>query len=296
MTGEQPQSSFESADSGRPLISAIVTTFNEEYNIKECLESLLWCDEVLVVDSYSTDRTVEIVNSFEGVRLEQRTYYGSAAQKNWAIDQTQNEWILIFDADERCTQPLREEIEKLLTEGPDRTAYVIRRRVYFLNHEICFSGFQHDEVVRLFQRDKARYPNRRVHADMVTEGPTRRLKSRLRHYMVYDLSEYFQRITRYGIWGASQLWRDGKKSGLVQVIFRPWWRFFRTYIIQFGILDGLHGFVFCAIQAYGTFAKWGILWGWRAMEKFGWKPDLPEFDDSDETWEGLDGLTPRQDP
>lgn len=280
----------------RPAISAIVTTYNEEYNIEECLQSLAWCDEVLVVDSYSTDRTVEIVESFPDVRLEQRTYFGSAAQKNWAIDRTTSEWVLIFDADERCTPALQKEIQELLAAGPDRDAYVIRRRVYFLNHEICYSGFQHDEVVRLFRHDKARYPNKRVHADMVTEGPTRRLKSRLRHYMVYDLSEYFQRITRYGIWGAAQLWRDDRTVNLVQVVFRPVWRYFRTYILQLGILDGLHGFVFCGIQAYGTFAKWSILWGWRKMSKFGWEPTLPEFDESDETWQGLEGLTPRQDP
>lgn len=286
----------ETSNQPRPAISAIVTTYNEEYNIEECLQSLEWCDEVLVVDSYSTDRTVEIVQSFSDVRLEQRTYFGSAAQKNWAIDRTSHEWVIIFDADERCTPALQREIEELLLAGPDRDSYVIRRRVYFLNHEICYSGFQHDEVVRLFRRGKALYPNRRVHADMVTEGPTRRLKSRLRHYMVYDLSEYFQRITRYGIWGAAQLWREERKANLVHVIFRPAWRFFRTYLLQLGILDGLHGFVFCGIQAYGTFAKWSTLWGWRKMSKFGWSPTLPEFDESDETWQGLEGLTPRQNP
>ncbi len=289
-------SNVQTADQQRPAISAIVTTFNEENTIAECLESLSWCEEILVVDSFSTDRTVEIVQSFPNVRLEQRTYFGSAAQKNWAIDNTEHDWLLIFDADERCTPKLQQEIEDLLAAGPDRVAYVIRRRVYFLNHEICFSGFQHDEVVRLFERGKARYPNRRVHADMVTEGPTLRLKNRLRHYMAYDLSEYFERITRYGIWGASQLWREGRRVGLIEVVFRPAWRFFRTYFIQLGILDGLHGLVFCGTQAYGTFAKWSILWGWRSMEKFGWEPNLPVFDDSDETWHGLDGLTPRQGP
>ena len=91
----------------RPKISVVVTTFNEEANIRDCLESLLWCDEILVVDSFSTDRTPEIAESYDEVTFCQRTYFGSAAQKNWAMDQTANDWILIFDADERCTPKLR---------------------------------------------------------------------------------------------------------------------------------------------------------------------------------------------
>ena len=99
--------------SARPRVSAIITTFNEEANIAGCIESLLWCDEILVVDSFSTDRTPEIVRGFEKVRFYQRTYYGSASQKNWAMDQVTNEWILIFDADERCTPALQRDFEHL---------------------------------------------------------------------------------------------------------------------------------------------------------------------------------------
>ena len=100
--------------SPRPAISAIVTTFNEEANIAACIESLLWCDEILVVDSFSTDRTPEICRAYDKVRFFQRTYFGSASQKNWAMDQVTNDWILIFDADERCTPALQREIEELL--------------------------------------------------------------------------------------------------------------------------------------------------------------------------------------
>src|SRR3954452_22081624 len=98
----------------RPAVSAIVTTFNEEQNIAGCIESLLWCDEIFVVDSFSTDRTPEIVRGFDKVRFFQRIYYGSASQKNWAMDQVEGDWILIFDADERCTSALQAEIQGLL--------------------------------------------------------------------------------------------------------------------------------------------------------------------------------------
>src|ERR1700746_190331 len=115
-----------------PAITAIITTFNEELNIGTCIESLLWCDEILVVDSFSTDGTAAIARSYPKVRFVQRTYYGSASQKNWAMDQVQNDWILIFDADERCTPALQREIVALLAANPRHDAYTIKRRVHFL--------------------------------------------------------------------------------------------------------------------------------------------------------------------
>ncbi len=274
----------------RPRISVVVTTFNEEANIRDCLESLLWCDEILVVDSHSTDRTAEIVESHEKVRFVQRTYYGSAAQKNWAIDETSHDWILIFDADERCTPELRREIEELLARGPEYEAYTIRRRCYFLGKVIRFSGWQRDQVVRLIKRGAGRYPNRRVHADMKTRTPAPLLKNVMDHYMVDDFHEYVLRIVKYSHWGAAQGFKEGRQSGVPEVLGRSVWRFFRTYVIQLGILDGMNGLVFCMLQAYGTYLKWSLLWSWRVNEKRGITPALPEFDDNEETWQGLDEL------
>ena len=278
-------------DSGtRPRISVVVTTFNEETNIAACLESLLWCDEILVVDSFSTDRTPEIVRSYDGVTLVQRTYYGSAAQKNWAMDKCKHGWILIFDADERCTPKLRKEIETLLSGTPRYEAYTIRRRVFFLGRVIRFSGWQHDQVIRLLRKGAGRYPNRRVHADMKTRGPAPRLRRRMDHYMVEEFHTYVLRIVKYSRWGAAQGWKDGKRPGVPEVFGRSVWRFLRTYFMQLGIFDGMRGLVFCLLQAYGTYLKWSILWSWRVNEARGIEPDLPEFDDSEETWHGLESL------
>src|SRR6476661_5634935 len=274
--------------SARPRVSAIVTTFNEEVHIAGCIESLLWCDEILVVDSFSTDRTPEIVRGFEKVRFYQRTYYGSASQKNWAMDQVTNEWILIFDADERCTPALQKEIEDLLAAGPTHEAYTIKRRVYFLDHLIRFSGWQHDRVVRLIRNGSARYPNRRVHADMITRGPAPELRNPMDHYMADSLDEYVRRIEKYSFWGAAQNWREKRSSGFSEIFGRSIWRFFRTYIFQLGILDGMHGLVFCMLQAYGTYLKWSLLWGWHINAARGRMPNLPIFDDSEETWRGLE--------
>jgi glycosyltransferase involved in cell wall biosynthesis len=269
----------------RPAVSAIVTTFNEEANIAGCIESLLWCDEILVVDSFSTDRTPEIVRRFETVRFVQRTYYGSASQKNWAMGQVAHDWILIFDADERCTPALQQEIETILAAGPAADAYTITRRCYFLDRVIRFSGWQHDRVVRLVRKGTARYPNRRVHADMITDGPARVLKNPMLHYMVETLDEYIPRILKYSFWGAAQAWRDGKRaSSLADVLFRPAWRFFRTYVLQLGVLDGGVGIAFCLCQAFATYAKWSLLFSWQLDAARGRAPVLPEFDEREETW------------
>jgi len=274
--------------SPRPAVSAIVTTFNEEGNIAACIESLLWCDEILVVDSFSTDRTPEICRGYDKVRFFQRTYFGSASQKNWAMDQVTNDWILIFDADERCTPALQREIEELLAAGPEQEAYTIKRRVYFLDRVIRFSGWQHDRVVRLVKNGSARYPNRRVHADMITRGPAPVLRSAMEHYMTDSLDEYIRRIEKYSFWGAAQKWKERKRSGLLEVFGRSVWRFFRTYVFQLGILDGMHGLVFCMLQSYGTYLKWALLWGWHVNAARGRMPSLPIFDDNEETWRGLD--------
>ncbi len=283
---EESTSSPSAAE--RPKISAIVTTFNEERHIRECLESLVWCDEVLVVDSFSTDRTPELVQEFDNVRFVQRVYYGSASQKNWAMDQTTHEWILIFDADERCTPALRDEILRLFAGGdPPHDAYTINRRVFFMGEVIRFSGWQRDRVVRLLRRGAGRYPNRRVHADMVTRGPAPCLEEAMDHLMVEDFVKYAQRIQKYSWWGAAQAWREGKRSGMLQVVGRSFWRFVRTYCLQLGVLDGMRGMVFCLLQAYGTYLKWSYLWSWQINERLGQEPNLPIFDESEETWQGL---------
>ncbi len=275
------------ARSPRPAITAIITTFNEELNIADCIESLLWCDEILVVDSLSTDRTPEIARGYPKVRFVQRTYFGSASQKNWAMDQVANEWILIFDADERCTPELQQEIETLLGAAPRHDAYTIQRRVHFLGKLIRYSGWQHDRVVRLVRRGCARYPNRRVHADMITRGSAPVLRHPMEHYMADTLDEYIRRIEKYSFWGASQQWKEGKSAGFVEIFGRTAWRFVRTYLLQLGFLDGMHGLVFCMLQSFGAYRKWALLWGWHANAARGRMPTLPIFDEDEATWRGL---------
>ncbi|MFI5142396.1 MAG: glycosyltransferase family 2 protein [Thermoanaerobaculales bacterium] len=268
----------------RPRVSAVITTYNEEHNIADCIESLLWCAEIVVVDSFSTDNTAEIARGYEKVRFLQRRYFGSASQKNWAMDQARFDWILILDADERCTPELEAEILALLEKGSNADAFVIKRRVYLMDRVIRFSGWQHDRVVRFVKKGAGRYPNRRVHADMQTLNPPALLSSPMLHFMIESFEQYLPRIVKYGFWGAAQGWKSGRKSGVVEVFGRTLWRFIRMYFLQLGILDGMAGLVFCLLQSFGTYLKWAILWEWRANAARGRMPNLPDFDEDDSVW------------
>jgi glycosyltransferase involved in cell wall biosynthesis len=283
--------------STRPRVTGIVTCFNEEHNIGDCLESLQWCDEIIVVDSFSTDRTAEIAQSYPNVRFYQREYFGAGAQKNWALQHVQHDWVFLLDSDERCTPELRDEVLQILEDGAKYLAYMMNRRVFLLGKQIRFSGWQRDRVSRLFKTGTAYYENRRVHSLLHTTGEVPILRHPIEHHMV-DLSfdEYAFRIAKYGYWGAAQCWREGKRASAGDVVVRPLWRFFRTYIVQLGLFDGMHGLVFCLLQAYGTYMKFAILWGWQVNHARGIEPNLPEFDDNEETWEGLDKITAEEDP
>ena len=276
---------------GRHRVSVIVTTFNEEVNVADCVQSVLWADEILLVDSYSTDRTVEIARSLP-VTVLQREYFGSAAQKNWAIDRVQHDWVLIIDADERVPEPLAREVLTVLASQPAVNGYYIRRENVFLDRVIRHSGWSTDKVVRLFRKDKGRYPNRRVHADLEIEGPVPVLRHSFLHYTFRTFEQYFPKFLNYAEWGAAQAFRDGRRAGVVALAFRPWWRFVRTYFFQLGFLDGMHGFVLCALQAFGVFLKYGRLWEYRIRAARGETIQLPAFDESRATWQRPDEQGP----
>ena len=269
-------------------VSGVITSFNEEHNIAECIESLNWCDEIVLVDSFSTDKTPEIARRYPGVKFFQRPYFGAGAQKNWAMQHVENDWIFLLDSDERCTPELREEVRELLAAGPTHDAYMMNRNVYILGKRIRYSGWQHDRVARLFRRGNAYYENRRVHSVLHTTGESPILKNAIEHYMVdRSFDEYAFRLGKYGYWNAAQCWRDGERTNALEVFVRPIWRFFRTYVLQLGVLDGGLGVVFCLLQAYSTYMKFAVLWGWQVNEARGIPPVLPEFDEDESTWQGL---------
>ena len=268
-----------------PKLTALVTSYNEEVNIQDCLESVRFADEILLVDSFSTDRTLEIARAVPGVRILQHEYLGSAAQKNWSMDQVESPWTLIVDADERVPPALAEEILDILESGPRADKYYLRRENVMVDKVIRHSGWSTDKVVRLIRKGTARYPNRRVHADIPAVGPTPVLSEPLTHITFRSFGQYLEKLHRYAMWGAADLWKRGRRGGPAQLVLRPLWRFLRMYVFQAGFLDGSHGLVLCGLQAYGVFLKWARVWEFGRFEKNGWPIPLPAFDESKETWE-----------
>ena len=238
--------------------SIIVPTFNEADNLKELLPLLLWADELIVVDSFSTDNSVEIANQF-GARVIQREYLNSASQKNWAIPQASNEWIFLVDADERPSAELLSEIKKILEqpEKPgDPVAYWIGRDNFFLGKQIRFSGWQNDAVIRLFKRDNCKYAEKEVHSEIIAEGTVGKLKERLLHYTYKNMSHFLAKMERYAKWSAGDYDAKTGKIGWFHLYLKPAFRFFKHYILKQGFRDGKEGIIISKVMAWSVFLRY----------------------------------------
>lgn len=240
-------------------ITAIVPTYNEVANIEECLRGLQWADEILVVDSFSTDGTPELAAPL-ATRVVQHEYLNSAAQKNWAIPQASHEWIVLLDADERCPPELAREIQKTLLEEPKRDGFWIHRRNFFLGKEMRHGGWSKDKVIRVFRRE-LRYQNLPVHADI--DVPFERvgmLRERLIHYSIDSLDQFFEKRMRYAVWAASELDREGTRGTAFLIVVRGALHFLKMYVMRGGFRDGMHGFVLAFLYSFYTSAKYVRLW------------------------------------
>lgn len=235
-------------------ISAIVTTYNEEKNIEKCLASIQWADEILVVDSFSTDNTVSMCKQF-GATVLQREYNYASDQKNWAIPQAKNSWIVLLDADEVAEMSLESEVKSILHTRPKFTAYWMHRKNFFLGKEVKFCGWQHDRVVRFFHRDYHRYKNKRVHEEIEQNQKFGSLKSQLVHYTTQDLNLYTQKIERYAHYAAQELIEKKEHIGIFHLYIKPAFKFFQSYIIRGGILDGKIGWHICRLRTKETWLK-----------------------------------------
>jgi glycosyltransferase involved in cell wall biosynthesis len=269
-----------------PPVTAIVHVLNEIENIDECLAGLDWADELYVVDSFSTDGTVErIREKYPHVRLEQREYLGAASQKNYAIDRAAHDWIFVLDADERVTPGLRSEILSTMAGPLDRWAYSIGRRNFMMGKEVKYSGLQRDRVTRLFHRGHARYPNKRVHADLVVDGETGALKNRMLHYYIRTFDHMIAKMTRYANWGAAQMYIDGKRTGVWGIFSHALGKFVRDYVFNLGILDGERGLITVGMHVYYTFWKYAKLWEFAQLARLGKPVPLPRLDEEGGRWE-----------
>ncbi len=270
----------------RPPVTALIHTLNEIEHVEECIRSVEWADEIYLVDSFSTDGTVERVREkFPRVRLEQRQYLGAASTKNYAIDRAAHDWIFVIDADERVTPELRDELLRTL-EGPlDHWAYSVGRRNFMMGKEVKYSGLQRDRVTRLFHREHARYPNKRVHADLLVDGPTFDLRQKMLHYYIRTFDHMIAKMTRYANWGAAQMFIDGKTTSMVDIFGHTLGKFVRDFVLNLGFLDGVRGLISVGMHVYYTFWKYAKLWELTQLKRLGKPVPLPELDQEEERWE-----------
>jgi glycosyltransferase involved in cell wall biosynthesis len=236
-------------------LTAIIPTKNEERNIEAVLQSVSFADEIMVVDSYSTDKTLELAKKYTNFIL-QREYQYSASQKNWAIPQASHEWILLVDSDEQITPELQHEIMDLIKKGTDNVAFWIYRRNHFMGKRIRYSGWQGDRVIRLFKRDHCKYEDKFVHAEIMANGRVGTLKNRMLHFTYTDLKTYLAKMDRYTTWSALDKNKRTKKVTFFHLGIKPCYRFFTHYILRLGILDGKEGFIISVLSAYSVFLRY----------------------------------------
>ena len=236
-------------------ISATIITRNEERNIARCIESLRCCDEVLVLDSGSNDRTVEIAAKL-GARVVEAAWRGYAAQKNIAAELAANDWILSLDADESLSEALEAEIWQIKKAGPQYDAYTMPRLAQYLGRWILHSGWYPDRKVRLFDRRKAKWQGEYVHESVAVRGRVGHLESNLLHFTCSSLSEHLRSLDRYTTLAAEGLVAQGQRITLAKIVLDPPWTFFRSYVLQRGFLDGLEGVAIAYMAAFYNFVKY----------------------------------------
>ncbi len=241
-------------------LTVVTLTLNEEKNIGPCLESVRWADELIVVDSGSTDRTLEIAKEYTR-HLHTIRWEGYGAARNYALTHATGEWILWLDADERVSPGLASEIRAILAENPQEVAgYEIARRAYFLGAWIRHSGWYPGRVTRLFRRGTGHFGLTQVHEQLHVEGRIARTTSDLLHYTDPDLRHYLNKLNRYTSLAAEDLRASGRRAGLWDLIVRPPFQFVKMYLLRRGFLDGREGFILAVLSSAYVFTKYAKLW------------------------------------
>jgi glycosyltransferase involved in cell wall biosynthesis len=236
-------------------VSGTIVTLNEERNIARAIESMRCCDEIVVVDSGSTDRT-RAISSGLGARVIEQPWLGYAQQKNCAAGHAAFDWILSLDADEALSDSLEAEIWKLKNDGPRHHAYAMPRMAQYMGRWIKYSGWYPDRKVRLYDRRSARWAGAYVHESVAVEGATGQLHSDILHFTCDSLSEHLRTLDRYTTLAAREIVALGRRASLRHLVFSPPWTFVRAYILQRGFRDGFPGFTIAWMAALYTFLKY----------------------------------------
>lgn len=241
-------------------VSAVIVCCDEEENVERCLQSLAWADEIVVVDSFSQDRTVELCRKYTS-RIFQMEWSGMIRQREYAVSLAQNEWVFAVDADEVVTETLRNEVLKRLSEDKnDNSGYYIKRHSHYLGRWINHGGWYPDFKLRLFRKNKVYVGGENPHDKCFVHGRTARLKGEMIHYPYRNISRQLRTIDTYSDIVSERLFKKKSAFLLVKMFFKPPVKFLETYIYKLGFLDELPGFVISVLSSYYIFIKYAKLW------------------------------------
>lgn len=247
-------------------LSVVIITKNEEANIGRCLKSVEWADEIVVVDSGSTDRTADICREF-GVVFIETEWKGFGTTKDFAFSKAKNDWILSIDADEVVSDKLKDEIIAVLKDEQRKNAYKIRFEIYYLKRKIRFSGMRREYHLRLFDRKQGGIATSVIHEGIKINGEVGVLNAPIYHHTIPDINKHLNKIKTYTRLSAEKKFEAGKKVSLAGVVFRSIFTFIRIYFFLGGFLDGQPGFVFAANSAVYTYFNYLFLWELNYRER-----------------------------
>lgn len=242
-----------------PLISATIICKNEVEKIRAALNSVRFCDEVIVVDSGSTDGTVEICRELAD-RVIENEWPGYIAQQNYATSLARGKWVLSIDADERATPELADEIKRVIQAEDAKDAYAVTRHVHYLGRWIDHCGWYPELRVRLFKNGRGEWAGTEPHYDIVAKGPTGKLKGEIQHYTYDDLTDHIGRLNSFTTLLAREHDKRGRRATLMHLLVRPPLEFFKKYIIHAGYRDGVPGLIVSVSSAFYVFLKFAKLW------------------------------------
>jgi glycosyltransferase involved in cell wall biosynthesis len=242
-----------------PRVTVTIITLNEAEHIAAAIDSASWADEVILVDSGSTDETVSIARG-KAVRIETRPWTGYVYQKTFAAGLASNDWILSLDADERITPALATEVRSLLSTEPQYRGYRIPRVTHHLGRWLRTTDFYPDFQTRVYDRRAARWKGQHVHESVTVDGMTGRLTHELEHYSYRDLRDHLDRINHYTTLAARQMHEAGRRAGPLELLAHPPAAFLRNYVLRRGFLDGTVGLTLSIVNAYAVFLKFAKLW------------------------------------
>lgn len=239
-------------------VSVVIITKDEEQNIEDALKSVSDAQEIIVVDAFSADKTVEICRKYTD-KVYQLEWQGFARQKQTAVDYAKGQWVLVLDADERVTPELKSEIVQAIS-NTDSSGFYIPRENYFIGKWIKHGGWWPDHTLRLFRKDKGRFEIREVHEKVVVDGKTSHLKNPLKHFTYRSMSDFIARAENYSTLAARELKKKGRCAGVFSLTVKPLATFLKMYFLRLGFLDGTRGLILAVLYGYYTFLKYAKTW------------------------------------